>query len=48
MEKAMKRLVNVERIDEPAEQEYKLTMMKKEEDDKKKKKETITFKKTIQ
>ena len=38
MEKAMKRLVNVERIDEPAEQEYKLTMMKKEEDDKKKKK----------
>lgn len=32
MEKAMKKLVNVERIDEPAEQEYKLTMMKKEED----------------
>lgn len=31
LEKAMKRLVNVDRIDEPAEQEYKLTMAKKEE-----------------
>jgi len=38
MEKAMKRLVNVERIDEPAEKEYKLTMMNKEADEKKKKK----------
>lgn len=38
LEKAMKRLVNVERIDEPAEEEYKLTMMKKEEKDKKKNK----------
>jgi hypothetical protein len=33
-EKAMKKLVNIERIDEPAEQEYKLTMMKKEEEKK--------------
>ena len=38
LEKAMKRLVNVERIDEPAEEEYKLTMMKKEDDSKKKNK----------
>lgn len=30
-EKAMKRLVNVDRIDEPAEQEYKLTIKKEEE-----------------
>ena len=35
LEKAMKRLVNVDRIDEPAEQEYKLTMAKKEEAKKK-------------
>lgn len=31
LEKAMKKLVNVDRIDEPAEQEYDLTMKKKEE-----------------
>lgn len=30
-EKAMKRLVNIERIDEPAEEEYKLTMKQKED-----------------
>lgn len=35
LEKAMKKLVNVDRIDEPAEQEIKLTMMKKEEEAKK-------------
>ena len=38
LEKAMKKLVNVERIDEMPDEEYKLTMMKKEEDSKKKKK----------
>lgn len=31
MEKAMKRLVNIDRIDEPAEEEYRLTMKKKED-----------------
>lgn len=38
LEKAMKKLVNVERIDEMPDEEYKLTMMKKEEDNKKKNK----------
>ncbi|CAB9509987.1 expressed unknown protein [Seminavis robusta] len=32
MEKALKKLVNVDRIDEPAEQEYQLTMKVKEEE----------------
>ena len=32
MEKAMKRLVNIDRIDEPAQEEFTLSLKKKEED----------------
>jgi hypothetical protein len=35
LEKAMKKLVNIERIDEPAEKEYVLTLKKKEEEQRK-------------
>lgn len=38
LEKAMRNLVNIEHIDEPAEGEIKLTMIKKEEEKKKQKK----------
>lgn len=37
LEKAMKKLVNIERIDEPAEQEYVLSLKKKEEEQRKSK-----------
>lgn len=38
LEKAMRNLVNIDHIDEPAEGEFKLTMVKKEEEKKKQKK----------